>query len=63
METIGSIFSELWNVWKAMFSAVWSVLPKAVSFLLWLLSGIVILPCIYISGTLYPEWEKWGESF
>lgn len=39
------------------------VILKIISFILWALAGVVVLPCVYISGVLFPLWEKWGEKF
>ena len=55
--------SALFGVWKEMASAIWAVIPKALHFLLWILVGIIVLPCVYIAGELYPIWQKWGEGF
>lgn len=60
---IGQLLTGLWDVWAEMFSAFMDVLPKAISFVLWLLSAVVILPCVFVAGTIYPAWEKWGEGF
>jgi len=63
MEIIGEMLAELWKIWASIVSGIWSVLPKAFSFFFWLLSGLFILPCLYVAGHLYPSWEKWGEKF
>lgn len=44
------------------FSAFWSIIPKAFMFLLWVLLAIVILPCVYIAAEIYPKWVEWGED-
>ncbi|MBU6426783.1 hypothetical protein KGQ27_00910 [Patescibacteria group bacterium] len=62
METFASIVSQLWSIWAEMLEAVWSILPKAISFLFWVLSAIVILPCVFVAGQLYPKWVEWGED-
>ena len=62
MEMIGQMITELFKVWSAMWSAIWAVLPRAIGFFLWILSAIVILPCVFVSGVLYPRWVKWGED-
>lgn len=62
-ETTSTLFSTLWAVWKEMASVIWSLIPKMFHFSLWILSGIVILPCVYIAGNLYPTWQEWGEDF
>lgn len=63
MESIGDLFSELFSVWGEMFSGVWEVLPKIFFFFLWALSGLIILPAVFIAGNLYPLWSDWGEDF
>jgi hypothetical protein len=62
MEQATEMLKSLLDVWKEMFSAIMKVLPKAFSFTFWVLSAIVILPCVYISNILYPLWTKWGEN-
>ena len=62
MEVIGEIFTSLWNLWAEMFKAFWEVLPKALSFILWILAAVIILPCVYICAIFYPLWQKWGEE-
>lgn len=42
---------------------VLSVVPKIVSFCLWVIAAVFILPCVFVAGALYPLWEKWGEDF
>ncbi len=42
---------------------IWEILFKAIKFLLWVLVGVLVLPCVFVSGILYPKWEKWGEKF
>ena len=39
-----------------------SMLPKAVLFLIWVACAFLILPCVFIAGTLYPAWSEWGEK-
>lgn len=62
-ETVGGLFGALWEVWKEMASALFAVIPIALHFLLWAISGIIILPCVFIAGSLYPKWIEWGEDF
>jgi len=62
METIGEIFSKLFDVWKEMFSTIWEILPRALSFFFWVLVAIVILPCVFVAGNIYPKWVEWGEG-
>ena len=63
METFGDLLKSLLDVWKEMWGAAWPMIKTAVSFSLWVLIAIIILPCVYISTVIYPAWEKWGEKF
>jgi len=56
---IGALFSLLGE----MIGAFFSVLPKIVSFILWVLVAIIVLPCVFVSGEIYPKWVEWGEDF
>ncbi|MEI6396849.1 MAG: hypothetical protein WCO48_02135 [Candidatus Taylorbacteria bacterium] len=57
------LFSELWKVWSAMFGHLMEIAPKVFHFTFWALSAIIILPAVFIAGTLYPMWVEWGEDF
>ncbi len=63
MDEIGSMAKMFIDVWKEMLSALWEVLPTAILFCLWLLSAIIILPCVYVASIIYPKWVEWGEGF
>lgn len=39
------------------------MLPTAFMFVLWVACAFVILPCVFVAGTLYPSWVEWGEGF
>lgn len=62
MEMVSELFKDLFNVWKEMFNLVLELLPKFTVLLLWIISGIIILPCVFIAGTFYPKWTEWGEK-
>jgi len=36
---------------------------KFFSVVLWGLSAIIVLPCVFVAGVLYPLWMEWGEGF
>ncbi len=36
---------------------------KIVSITLWLISGALILPFVFVAGLIYPLWSEWGEEF
>ncbi len=63
MESFGDIFTGMLKVWGEMLGAFLAVLPKVLKFLLWALSAMVILPCVFVAGSIYPVWAKWGEDF
>lgn len=63
MSTFASLLSDLWGVWKDMFEALMEILPKVFKFVLWVLAALIILPCVYIAGNIYPMWVEWGEDF
>lgn len=60
---IGTIFGAIFGLIGEMLGAFFSVLPKAIMFVLWILSAIIILPCVYVAGEIYPTWVEWGEDF
>jgi hypothetical protein len=60
---MGGAISEITEVIGGMFSALFGNLPKILSFMLWVASAFIILPCVFIAGTMYPDWQKWGEEF
>ena len=62
-EALKALFSTLWTVWAEMASIAWNIMGKILIFFLWALSGVIILPCVFIAGTLYPKWMEWGEDF
>jgi hypothetical protein len=35
---------------------------KFFNIILWAMVGALILPMVFVSGNLYPLWEKWAES-
>lgn len=63
MAIITEIVSGLWNLGREILEAALPIVKTAVSFILWVLLAIIILPCVYIAGNIYPLWEKWGENF
>ncbi len=60
---LGDIFSELLKVWSEIFDHITDIAPKVFHFTLWAVSAIIILPAVFIAGTLYPLWVEWGEDF
>lgn len=62
-EAFTGVLTALWEVWKEMASLLWAFIPKAIHFSLWAIAGIIILPCVFIAGNLFPTWQEWGEKF
>jgi len=63
MSSFGDLFIELLSIWKEMLSAFFGVLPKVISVFLWILVAMIVLPCVFIAGNIYPKWIEWGENF
>ena len=62
-ESKGGFFGEFFKVIGEMIGAFFAVLPKVLGFILWVISAIIILPCVFVAGNIYPFWVKWGEDF
>jgi len=62
MEMIKGLLGDLWGVWTEMFGHVKELAPKAFHLIVWILLGILILPCVYVSAIFYPMWTEWGEK-
>lgn len=60
---IEAIFSSVFKLIGEMLAAFFGVLPKIISFCLWVLVAIIVLPCVFIAGNIYPKWVEWGEDF
>ncbi len=63
MDEIGGLFKSLIDLWTEMFGKLFPMLLVGLSFLLWVVTALIVLPCVFVAGTLYPMWEKWGEEF
>jgi hypothetical protein len=63
MEMFGDAIGALFKLWGEMFLVILAVLPKVIKFVLWILFAIIILPCVFVAGTIYPKWVEWGEDF
>lgn len=35
---------------------------RGINLILWIVAAALILPCVFVAGTLYPVWEKWGSN-
>lgn len=62
MTFIAEIATTLWSVWKEMFAKFIEITPKIISFFLWVITALVVLPCVFVAGEIYPRWVKWGEG-
>ena len=62
-----AFITEIGTVLKGILKEIWSFLaemiPRAIKFLIWLFAGMIILPCMYVAGHLYPKWMDWGDNF
>jgi len=62
MESISELLKSLWSIWAEMFGVISEFLFKIAMFTLWAVCGLIILPCVFVSGTLFPKWSEWGEK-
>jgi hypothetical protein len=62
MEMVEELFTGLMELWRAMFEAFMEIAPKVLSLVIWVLLAIVILPCVFVAGNIYPWWSEWGEK-
>jgi len=58
-----TFFTEVFNLIGELFGAFFSVIPKVISFFLWVIVAIIVLPCVFVAGHIYPLWVEWGEEF
>jgi hypothetical protein len=63
MEMFGDAIGALFKLWGEMLLVILAVMPKVIKFVLWILFAVVILPCVFVAGTIYPKWVEWGEDF
>lgn len=59
---IGEIAGVIFEAIGFLFSHGLPAVGKLLSVLFWGICGAIILPCVIISGVIYPMWEKWGED-
>lgn len=62
MEAILGLLKDLWGVWTEMFVVIRDFVFQILMFILWAICGLIILPCVYVSGNLFPKWSEWGEK-
>ncbi len=58
-----SVVTPLIDIIKEIFSVLREFLPKVFHVCLWALTGVFILPCVFIANHFFPMWVKWGEDF
>lgn len=56
------LLKELWSVWVEMFTKSKDLFLRFLIFVIWAISGIFILACVYVANDLYPKWTEWGEE-
>lgn len=42
---------------------MFDVIKKIFHFSLWVLLAVIVLPCVFVAGNIYPMWVEWGEDF
>ena len=52
----GEMFTTLFEVWGEMFSALLKVIPKAIKAVIWVLCGLIVIPCVFVASEIYPKW-------
>ena len=60
METIGA---DAFEIVREILSGIWTVAAKVTLFGVWALLALIILPCVFVAGHIYPLWQEWGEEF
>jgi hypothetical protein len=40
-----------------------STVIKVIHVTLWAASAVIVLPCVFVAGVIYPKWVEWGEDF
>ncbi len=56
---IQEIFKLVWE----MLAAIFAVIPTVLKFILWIFLAVIILPCVFVAGHIYPWWVELGEDF
>lgn len=59
---IGEIFGLVLIAVKGLFTQGIPFIFKFINIILWAMVGAIILPMVFVSGNLYPVWEKWAEN-
>ena len=51
------------DTFKELFSVIFEFGRKFLHIFLWALTGVFILPCVFVANHFFPAWVKWGEDF
>ncbi len=62
MDAILELLKSFWALTAGLIGSLLALIPKAVILSLWVACGIIVLPCVYVAGILYPKWVDWGEK-
>jgi hypothetical protein len=62
MEAVSDTIKGVGDMVKTIWDGFMEVAPKVLSFILWVLAAIIILPCVFVAGNIYPLWQEWGEE-
>ncbi|MDD5165364.1 MAG: hypothetical protein PHG25_02395 [Candidatus Pacebacteria bacterium] len=60
---MSALVTDLLEVFKEMMSAFFEIIPKVLHVCLWAITGVFILPCVFVANHFFPKWVKWGEDF
>ena len=58
-----SVVTPLIDIIKEILSVLREFIPKVLHICLWAVTGIIILPSVFIANHFFPMWVKWGEDF
>lgn len=60
---IETLFVEMVKLIWEMLVSVFKVIPVVLKFIAWVLLAVIVLPCVFVAGNIYPWWVEWGEDF
>jgi hypothetical protein len=58
-----SVVTPLMEIVKEIFDVLVEFVPKVLHVCLWALTGVIVLPCVFVANHFFPKWVKWGEGF
>ena len=62
-EALSEMLAGLWEAGMEILAAIYEFLTETfIPFAFWTLIGILVLPCVYVAGNIYPQWVEWGEN-